>query len=96
MARPLRKQNDRKTRILKDFDVLKLKEVQANHHGYAYTCFVVEGRDGARIRKKFKDEAQARSFAISNVERVSNRQELRKAFSTHFAKIIPFRKGKAE
>jgi site-specific recombinase XerD len=84
MARTARKKKESKTRLLKDFGVLKLKEVLANDHGYAYSYFLVEGRDGdgARIRKKFKDEGEARSFATANVERIANRKELRKAIST--------------
>jgi site-specific recombinase XerD len=84
MARTARKKKERKTRLLKDFGVLKLKEVLANDHGYAYSYFLVEGRDGdgERIRKKFKDEDEARSFATANVERIANRKELKKAIST--------------
>lgn len=84
MARTNRTKKVKKTALLKDFGVLKLKQVQANDHGYAYSFFLVEGADGrgTRIRKKFKDEAEARSFATANVERVANSKELKKAIST--------------
>ena len=84
MARTKRTKKERKTKLLKDFGVLKLKQVTAEDHGYAYQFFLVEGRDGSghRIRKKFKDVEEARTFATANVERVANDKELRNAIST--------------
>lgn len=77
-------QKENKTKLLKDYGVLKLKQAEANDHGYLYTYFLVEGRDGngERIRRKFKDEEEARSFATANVERVANKLELKKTIST--------------
>jgi hypothetical protein len=84
MARTKRTKKERKTKLLKDFGVLKLKQVTAEDHGYAYRFFLVEGRDGSglRIRKKFKDKEEAETFATANVERVANDKELRNAIST--------------
>jgi len=84
MARTKRIKPEPKTKLLKDFGVLKLKSLSTTDHGYTYQSFLVEGRDGhgERIRKKFKDEEEARSFAASNVERVANKKELKKAIST--------------
>lgn len=73
-----------KTTLLQDFGVLKVKQIKAKDHGYEYTSFMVEGRDGSglRIRKKFKDAEEAKTFATANVERVANDKELRNAVST--------------
>jgi integrase len=84
MARTKLPKKARKTKLVKDFGDLKLKQLVAKDHGYEYTFFMVEGRDsaGTRIRKKFKDEEEARSFAAANVERVANKKALKKAIST--------------
>ena len=84
MARTKRTKPEPKTKLLKNFGVLKLKQITTTDHGYSYQSFLVEGRDGdgSRIRRKFKDEQEARSFATANVERVANRKELRNAIST--------------
>ncbi|MEZ5384986.1 MAG: phage integrase N-terminal SAM-like domain-containing protein [Prosthecobacter sp.] len=84
MARTKRTKPEPKTKLLKSFGVLKLKQITTTDHGYTYQSFLVEGRDGhgERIRRKFKDEEEARSFATANVERVANRKELKKAIST--------------
>lgn len=72
------------TKLLKDYGVLKLKQITTTDHGYTYQSFLVEGRDGngLRIRKKFKDEEEAKNFVTGNVERVANSKELKKAIST--------------
>jgi integrase len=87
MARTKRSKKEPRTILLKDLGVLKLKQIHASvkeGNGYDYSYFMVEGHDGdgARIRRKFKDEEEARSFATANVERVANRKELKKAIST--------------
>jgi site-specific recombinase XerD len=79
-----RTKKQKKTSLIQRFGPLSLKRSMANDHGYAYTFFMVEGVDGSgsRIRKKFKDEDEARSFATANVERIANGRELKKAIST--------------
>ncbi|WP_395719147.1 tyrosine-type recombinase/integrase [Prosthecobacter sp.] len=87
MARTKHSKKKPRTILLKDLGVLKLKQIHASvkeGNGYDYSYFMVEGHDGdgARIRRKFKDEEEARSFATANVERVANKKELKKAIST--------------
>jgi integrase len=84
MARTKRTKKESKTKLLKNYGELKLKQITATDHGYTYQCFLVEGVDGsgARLRKKFKDEEEARNFATANVERIANGKELKKAIST--------------
>ena len=81
MARP---KKQKKTSLIQKFGPLSLKRSTQTDHGYSYSFFLVEGVDGSglRIRRKFKDEAEARSFVTANVERVTNGKELKKAIST--------------
>lgn len=84
MARKNHIKHNGKTELLKDYGELKLKKASRSQHGYTYHFFLVEGVDGtgARIRKNFKDEEEARSFATANVERIANGKDLKKAIST--------------
>lgn len=84
MARKKHTKPKGKTELLKDYGELKLKKASRSQHGYTYHFFLVEGIDGtgARIRKNFKDEEEARSFATANVERIANGKDLKKAIST--------------
>ncbi|MBL9114848.1 MAG: phage integrase N-terminal SAM-like domain-containing protein [Verrucomicrobiaceae bacterium] len=79
-----RKKTQKRTSLIQSFGPLTLKRCNTSDHGYQYSFFMVEGVDGTgtRIRRKFKNEEEARSFATANVERIANRKELKKAIST--------------
>lgn len=79
-----RTKRERKTVLIKKYGPLTLKRRTAQDNGYDYTYFMVEGVDsaGTRIRRKFKDEEEARSYATANVERIANGKALKKAVST--------------